>query len=278
MASSSSLPPWKERSRYLDLKILCATKAWKLQDTLGFIFDLATECDIRCQSATLTHMMTNTVIMLIKSIMRKRGVEFGMSNWLRMSQGIAEARLLVNEPNIQVNVIGSENDESNANNTGMLSSSLESDQSLEAVINCDCDYDYYYRANGNGNGNGNDANDTDDKTKKMGMALRPCLTCGYNNMERVMGMSTFGTAVIKAVLTEHKSETNTIIPCVSEEKVMQKNQVHGCADGPTQQDFILKENASYSLTVSLHHALMPTYLINTIEGRDVTTADIPGAF
>ncbi|VEU43169.1 unnamed protein product, partial [Pseudo-nitzschia multistriata] len=50
----------------------------------------------------------------------------------------------------------------------------------------------------------------------------------------------------------------------------------GCADGRSQREFISKED-SYSPTVSLH-ALMLSCLIDAIEGRDVATADIPGAF
>ena len=50
----------------------------------------------------------------------------------------------------------------------------------------------------------------------------------------------------------------------------------GCADGRRQREFISKEEAS-SPTVSLH-ALMISCLIDAIEGRDVATADIPGAF
>ena len=50
----------------------------------------------------------------------------------------------------------------------------------------------------------------------------------------------------------------------------------GCADGRKQREFISKEEAS-SPTVSTH-ALMATCLIDAIEGRNVATADIPGAF
>ena len=50
----------------------------------------------------------------------------------------------------------------------------------------------------------------------------------------------------------------------------------GCADGRKQREFISKEEAS-SPTVSTP-ALMVTCLIDAIEGRNVATADIPGAF
>ena len=50
----------------------------------------------------------------------------------------------------------------------------------------------------------------------------------------------------------------------------------GCADGRKQREFISKEEAS-SPTVSTH-PLMATCLIDAIEGRDVATVDIPGAF
>ena len=50
----------------------------------------------------------------------------------------------------------------------------------------------------------------------------------------------------------------------------------GCADGRTQREFISKDEAS-SPTVNLH-ALFLTCIIDAIEGRDVATVDIPGAF
>ena len=49
-----------------------------------------------------------------------------------------------------------------------------------------------------------------------------------------------------------------------------------CADGRKQREFISQEEAS-SPTVSAH-ALMATCIIDAIEGRNVATADIPGAF
>ena len=55
-----------------------------------------------------------------------------------------------------------------------------------------------------------------------------------------------------------------------------KIKARGCADGRKQREFISKEEAS-SPTVSTH-ALMATCLIDAIEGRDVATIDIPGAF
>eukprot|EP00536_Pseudo-nitzschia_multiseries_P009720 jgi/Psemu1/24061/gm1.24061_g len=55
-----------------------------------------------------------------------------------------------------------------------------------------------------------------------------------------------------------------------------KVKARGCADGRSQRAFISKEEASSS-TVSLY-ALMLLYLIDTIEERDVATANIPGSF
>ena len=50
----------------------------------------------------------------------------------------------------------------------------------------------------------------------------------------------------------------------------------GCADGRKQQDWISKEDTS-SPTMSTE-GLMLLCMIDAIEGREVATADIPGAF
>ena len=50
----------------------------------------------------------------------------------------------------------------------------------------------------------------------------------------------------------------------------------GCADGRKQQLYIEKEDAS-ALTI-LIEALVLSCIINTKEGRDVATVDVPGAF
>ena len=50
----------------------------------------------------------------------------------------------------------------------------------------------------------------------------------------------------------------------------------GCADGIKQRDWISKEDTS-SLTVSTE-GLMLSCMIDEMEGREVATADIPGAF
>ena len=50
----------------------------------------------------------------------------------------------------------------------------------------------------------------------------------------------------------------------------------GCADGRKQRDWLSKEDAS-SPTVSTE-GLMLSCMIDTMEGREVATADIPGAF
>jgi hypothetical protein len=60
------------------------------------------------------------------------------------------------------------------------------------------------------------------------------------------------------------------------EKCCGKIKGRGCADGRKQRDYISKDDAS-SPTVSLE-ALMLSCVIDAREGRDVATADIPGAF
>ena len=50
----------------------------------------------------------------------------------------------------------------------------------------------------------------------------------------------------------------------------------GCADGRPQREFISRDEAS-SPTVNLH-ALYLTSIQDALEGRDVATVDIPGAF
>jgi hypothetical protein len=50
----------------------------------------------------------------------------------------------------------------------------------------------------------------------------------------------------------------------------------GCADGRKQQEYLTKEETS-SLTVAIE-SVMISCTIDAHEGRDVATADIPGAF
>ena len=51
---------------------------------------------------------------------------------------------------------------------------------------------------------------------------------------------------------------------------------HGCADGRKQRETTSKEDAS-APTVSIE-AVMISAVIDAMEGRDVATVDIPGAF
>ena len=50
----------------------------------------------------------------------------------------------------------------------------------------------------------------------------------------------------------------------------------GCADGRKHQEYISKEDTS-SPTVS-KEGLMRSYMIDAMEGREIATTDIPGAF
>ena len=53
-------------------------------------------------------------------------------------------------------------------------------------------------------------------------------------------------------------------------------KARGCADGRPQRKFISKDDSS-SPTVSIY-ALFISYAIDAMEGRQVVTCDIPGAF
>jgi hypothetical protein len=55
-----------------------------------------------------------------------------------------------------------------------------------------------------------------------------------------------------------------------------KIKARGCADGRPQREYISKDESS-SPTVSIY-ALMTSCLMDAIEGRNVATCDIPGAF
>jgi len=59
-------------------------------------------------------------------------------------------------------------------------------------------------------------------------------------------------------------------------KICGKIKGRGCADGRKQREFILKEEVSSPIVST--HALIATCLIDAIEGRNVVTADLPGAF
>ena len=110
------------------------------------------------------------------------------------------------------------------------------------------------------------------------------------------GIKMFGEDGVDAVLTELKQLHDRTVVSPINPKLMTKEmrdkalpylmflkrkrcgkiKGRGCADGRRQREFISKEEAS-SPTVALH-ALMVSCLIDAIEGRDVATADIPGAF
>ena len=128
----------------------------------------------------------------------------------------------------------------------------------------------------------------------------------YRNIDATMsskqyglkaGLKVFGEAGLAAVASEIRDNLHGrgVIEPVKKERVTSeirkkslpylmflkrkrcgKIKGRGCADGRKQREFISKEEAS-SPTVSTH-ALMATCLIDAIEGRNVATADIPGAF
>jgi hypothetical protein len=127
----------------------------------------------------------------------------------------------------------------------------------------------------------------------------------YNNLEASKvtpqyhinkGLKVFGEDGVDAVIKELKQlhNLNVIAPCkpsdMSREEVKRalpylmflkrkrsgKIKGRGCADGRSQREFISKDEAS-SPTVNLH-ALFLTCIQDSLEGRDVATVDIPGAF
>ncbi|VEU34053.1 unnamed protein product [Pseudo-nitzschia multistriata] len=127
----------------------------------------------------------------------------------------------------------------------------------------------------------------------------------YNNLEATHatkqygvkeGIRRFGTEGVEAVLKELKQLHDRGVVSALDPKHMTREMVaqalpylmflkrkrdtsikgRGCADGRRQREYIRKEDAA-SPTVSLY-ALVLSCVINAIEGRDVATVDIPGAF
>ena len=127
----------------------------------------------------------------------------------------------------------------------------------------------------------------------------------YNNLEATQvtkqygvrqGIKIFGDDGIDAVLKELKQLHDRVVVTPVDPNTMSDElkanalpylmflkrkrcgsiKGRGCADGRRQREFISREEAS-SPTVSLH-ALILSCMIDAIEGRDVATADIPGAF
>eukprot|EP00536_Pseudo-nitzschia_multiseries_P000823 jgi/Psemu1/1867/gm1.1867_g len=127
----------------------------------------------------------------------------------------------------------------------------------------------------------------------------------YNNMEAThvtkqcgvnQGIKIFGEEGVDAVLTKLQQLHDRGVIKVMDPKTLTQEMVQqslqylmflkqkrtgkvkgqGCADGRPQREFITKEDST-SPTVSLY-ALMNSCMIGAIEGRDVATVDIPGAF
>jgi len=119
-------------------------------------------------------------------------------------------------------------------------------------------------------------------TKQYGMAagLKIFGADGYEAIASKIRDNLHGRGVIDPV--RHNNMTHDICKAslpylmLLKRKRCRKIKGRGCADGRKQREFISREEAS-SPTVSTH-ALMATCLIDAIEGRDVATADIPGAF
>jgi hypothetical protein len=118
----------------------------------------------------------------------------------------------------------------------------------------------------------------------------------FTQLSMKQGLKTFGAQGREAVLSEIKQlhdrgviqpkNLDTLSPqhkrkaleylMFPKKKRCGKIKGRGCADGRKQWVYIAKEEAS-SPTVSIK-ALMVSCVIDTKEGRDVATADIPGAF
>ncbi|VEU33958.1 unnamed protein product [Pseudo-nitzschia multistriata] len=127
----------------------------------------------------------------------------------------------------------------------------------------------------------------------------------YNNLEATHatkqygmkeGIRRFGEAGVAAVLKELKQLHDRGVVSALDPKHITREMVaqalpylmflkrkrdtsikgRGCADGRRQREYIRKEDAA-SPTVSLY-ALVLSCIIDAIEGRDVATVDIPGAF
>ena len=127
----------------------------------------------------------------------------------------------------------------------------------------------------------------------------------YNNLEASpvtpqygvkKGIKLFGEAGVNAVLKELQQIHDRKVLSALDPKIMTKEMIQqalpylvvfkrkrdtsvkgrGCADGRRQREYIRKEDAT-SPTVSLY-ALILSCIIDAIEGHDMATVDIPGAF
>ena len=77
-------------------------------------------------------------------------------------------------------------------------------------------------------------------------------------------------------INREQNQTALRYPMFLTKKRSGQIKARGCSDGRKQQEYITKEE-TYAPTVSTE-ALILSFLMDSKEGRDVSTIDIPGAF